>query len=319
MKAPLSLLLIVAALLLGAIPASAQTFTYGSMGPAYSGIQGCGGCSWFQASVSSGPSYAAPADGTITTFRMRMGDLSASVEDVTFIVVRPSGGAQYTIVHRTPITSLTGKPANSIAEIPVSLAVKAGDTVGIEYQTNKVAVGWNPGTGSPNDKQLNSNGTALNTPFTPGAPLSPTRLNLEVVLDDGKVAPPPTVPDTTAPILTGFKSKNSKFKVNSRGAIVAKSTPKGTSFGLTLSEAASVKFTVQLAKQKKGRTTYKTVQSFTRILGAGASSTAYSGRYRNSKKQKKTLTPGKYKVTAIPTDSAGNAGSTGSAKFTVLK
>lgn len=311
--------------LLVAAPADATLTTFGAMSPPYSGSNGCGGCSWFQDGVSSGPSYAAPVAGTVTSFRMRIGDASTDPESAVVTVVRPLGGGQFEIVHRTAPFDLSNRPAGSVVEFPVSIPVEAGDTFGFEYSTSKFLALWVPSDGTSGDLMWQTNSIALNAPWTPSSSIAPRRLNLEITVDDGvepPVTPPtsgggsPTPPaaDTTAPIISGLKSKYKKFKVLS-GA--PKSVRKGTAFQLALSEAASTKFAVQLAVKKQRKTIWKTVTAVTKALPAGSNSVKFSGKYKAGTKTKR-LKAGKYRVLATATDAAGNAGTAVSAKFSVV-
>jgi hypothetical protein len=95
-------------------------------------------------------------------------------------------------------------------------------------------------------------------------------------------------PDTTAPALTRAKAKRGK---------------KSVKVSFRLSEAARVKATV-----KRGRKTVKTIR--TKLLDAGSHSVTY---------KPKRLSSGKYSVSLVATDGAGNASKAVKKTFKVPK
>jgi hypothetical protein len=306
-----------------AAAASAATTTFGSLSPDYTGSGlGCYGCEYFQTTVSSGPSYAAPYDGTITEFHMQTGTAPDPTEAVQLTVIRSTGTNQFQLVSATPLTNISSTPAHSIAKIPANLTVKAGDTIGMKYQTSKTKGVYSPSGGTVADQVRHWGGTyteGSTYTTTVGDIFSSNRMNLEAVLSYTP-PPPPVTKDTTVPVISALKSKYAKFRVNSKGVVISAKTPKGTKFTFSASEPAKVTLAVLRAvkSKKTKKTTFKLVHTFTRNAALGANSLAYSGRYRDAKKKKRLLKPGKYKITATPVDAAGNVGVPVSAKFTLI-
>jgi hypothetical protein len=116
-----------------------------------------------------------------------------------------------------------------------------------------------------------------------------------------------------------LSSKNAKFRVNTKGAVISKTKPKGTTIKFSTSEDAKLTFSItrSVKSSKTKKTTYKIVKSFSRSAKAGDNSFSFSGRYRDAKGKKRALAPGKYKLTATPTDAAGNVGLPRSISFTI--
>lgn len=300
--------------------AIAATANFGALAPAYSGSGvGCGGCGIFQV-TSSGPSYQAPKSGVITAFRMRIGDAPLNTETVAPVVVRALGSGQYKVVARMAAQNLFGVTPQSILEIPANIPVQEGDHIGNEYWTSNVAGAWPNNSGFTSaDFSRSTDSTAVDTPFTPSIPINTSRLNLEAVLE--YTDPPAASPaDTTPPTIAALKSKNARFRVAAKGAVIAKAPPKGTVFNFTLSEIATVRFTVLKAVKQDGKTIWRKITTFTRLQTAGPGSLRFSGRYRRAGQRGKSLAAGRYRLSAIATDAAGNsAAAPAVAGFTILR
>jgi hypothetical protein len=135
-----------------------------------------------------------------------------------------------------------------------------------------------------------------------------------------------TVVDTTPPVLSGLALTHKTFRVAKR-----KPRPKGTTIRFSLSEAASVKFTVtqRLPGRRKGKrcvaptkklrhakhcTRTITLGGFTRSGNAGPSSIPFNGRINGRK-----LKPGSYTLTASPTDLSGHHGLPAAVAFKIVK
>jgi CSLREA domain-containing protein len=135
-----------------------------------------------------------------------------------------------------------------------------------------------------------------------------------------------TVVDTVPPVLSSLSLAHKTFAVAKR-----KPPPKGTRISFSLSEPASVKFTViqRLPGRRKGKrcvaptrklrhakhcTRTKTLGSFTRSAAAGRSSLPFNGRIAGRK-----LKPGSYSLTASPTDPSGNHGLPAGVAFKIVK
>ena len=87
--------------------------------------------------------------------------------------------------------------------------------------------------------------------------------------------------------------------------------PRGTRVRFGLSEAASVRFT--LRRRSGGRP----IGSFARSAGAGANSVRFSGRLR-VRGRTLSLAPGRYRLTLVATDAAGNRSAARGVPFRVV-
>jgi hypothetical protein len=87
--------------------------------------------------------------------------------------------------------------------------------------------------------------------------------------------------------------------------------PRGTRVRFGLSDAASVRFT--LRRRSGGRP----IGSFVRSAGAGANSVRFSGRLR-VRGRTLSLAPGRYRLTLVATDAAGNRSAARRVPFRVV-
>ncbi|MEA2426923.1 MAG: hypothetical protein QOF37_551 [Thermoleophilaceae bacterium] len=147
----------------------------------------------------------------------------------------------------------------------------------------------------------------------------------------------PGTPGQVGQILDQLALSNTKFRALGSGGPVAarKRAPLGTTVTYTLTEAASVAFTVQKSAQGhrkgskcvsgrprkvKGRKTprkctlFKRAGGFTRQSQAGVNHFTFTGRIRGRK-----LKPGAYRLVAVATDAAGRHSAALRAKFIVVK
>jgi hypothetical protein len=141
--------------------------------------------------------------------------------------------------------------------------------------------------------------------------------------------------DTTRPNLRLVASRR-RFRVGraampARGNAIAaaKKAPQGTTLTLTLSEPAQVRFEVLLRAtgRRVGKRCVKPTRAnrkrctrlvskgrFTRSAPAGRSRVKWSGRIG-----RKALNRGRYLLRAVPTDTAGNKGTTRSLAITIVR
>jgi len=119
-------------------------------------------------------------------------------------------------------------------------------------------------------------------------------------------------PDRTAPVVSVLRSANARFRAGARAtALIAatKKSPVGTTFGLRLTERA----TLVLQFRRKGNS--RVLGTIVRVaLGPGAVSVPFSGRVGTTR-----LTPGTYRVTATAIDGAGNRSKAVSVSFKVVR
>jgi hypothetical protein len=139
-------------------------------------------------------------------------------------------------------------------------------------------------------------------------------------------ADPAPTPDTTKPTITGLSFKPKAFRAAAPGAKSG-----GTKISFRLSEAATVRFTIQRrARGRKAgrkcvapRPSNRNARSCVRWLKvrgqiertgvAGSNSFRFTGRLAGRK-----LAPGSYSVVSIATDAAGNRSAVGSRAVSVL-
>jgi hypothetical protein len=144
--------------------------------------------------------------------------------------------------------------------------------------------------------------------------------------------PPPANPKPDPiPVISAFTLRSGTFRIGPRPAGAPAKVKTGTAFTVTLSEAATVTFTIE--KRTVGRRVAGTCRAataanasrpscvrfvfagrITRSLAAGATITAFTGKAGTRK-----LTVGSYRVTAVAVDSATQQSSPRSATFKVVR
>ena len=155
-----------------------------------------------------------------------------------------------------------------------------------------------------------------------------------VVVDPPVVIVPPVViaplpvRDTVPPALSKVSLSPSTFRVSSRSTATSAKAPKGSSIRFTLSEKAKVVVTIKAVrggitvgkscvapsrKHPRGKRCDRTVGTLTRAVEpAGSDRIAFSGRIG-----RKALARGRYIVSLVATDAAGNRSPAKTAKFTI--
>ena len=138
-------------------------------------------------------------------------------------------------------------------------------------------------------------------------------------------------PDATAPVISGVRVTNKRFRVGaSRTALSARRAKRGTAFVFTLSESARTTIAIaqRLPGRKKGKkcvkprkglkkrcTRFVAKVALTRTKAVqGVNRVAYTGRTR-----KGALKPGRYRATLRATDAAGNRSKARTVNFTVVR
>jgi hypothetical protein len=224
--------------------------------------------------------------------------------------------------------------------------------MGLGHFTNTLD-DFDPGTASISD---NVDGfyspPALNVYQAADQEASPVRLNLRVTVEpdfdkdgfgdetqdlcttDPTRQTPCFFADTAGPVITQFSSKWKRFRIKTKGAVIAQRAHPGTIIRLNLSEAANVTFTISKAFRgkitkgvckKAGRsnrknrrcTKYILVKTFMLNLASGHNEFFFSGRYRDAKGKVGTLRPGPFRMSATAVDGAGNTGVTEYAAFKI--
>jgi hypothetical protein len=94
----------------------------------------CFGTEWdvLQAGRASGPSYAVPSDGVLTSWSFQASSTSGQTTHMRMRVFRPTGTPhQYTVVADGSSVLQTIPPASGLHTFPTGISVRAGDFVGI--------------------------------------------------------------------------------------------------------------------------------------------------------------------------------------------
>jgi CSLREA domain-containing protein len=144
---------------------------------------------------------------------------------------------------------------------------------------------------------------AVSATLTPLARATTYHYRLVAVSEDGTVIGEDrtvtTAKDKKAPVLTKVSMSPKVFRVDGTGKpeTAVKAAKKGTSFHFTLSEAARVVFTIRTATKKN-----KLVARFARTSKSGKNTKTFSGRIGKHKR----LSVGRYRVTLVAADAAGN-------------
>lgn len=324
-------------------------------GSNFEGNHGGAGSSGFNSMIVQkaihGASTALPANGVVVRWRV----LGAPTGSYQMRVLAPSG-SEYKVLRSSAVESVTaegGAPIASISSFATRLPVPAGSYLALATPTAQ-------------PESIPSSGSALSKVNNAGdgatVPSLPTNVSNFELAYDADVEPdadgdgygditqdacptdastqgpcPPTSstttrpPPTGVPVVTVFTVAPSAFSVNPAGPALAaaKAPARGAKLKLTLSEPATVAFTIEMKVAcKTGRKAsrcrpWKAVHSFplTRSLPSGRSSIPFSGRYPTGqgKAMIRTLAPGSYRIAAVPTNAARVAGKPVRATFTVVR
>jgi hypothetical protein len=305
---------------------------------------GCGfACLYIQKSIEGHPT-AAPIDGVVVRWRL----LGASTGTYHVRVIAPTGSNEYKILHSSDAGTVTSEPqlTERISTFETRLPIPAGGYVALATPVSP-QLGFRSGGGSYED---------INDHVADGSVVPATGTTTGQFLYDADIEPdadhdgygdvtqdacasdastqgacPPVVieppkPTSKKPAISDFKAKPTSFRIKPGGAVVSRRHPAhaGTTLSLTLSEAASVAFSVERhvpckpgAKKVKHCPRWVAIHSFKRTLKKGKGSVAYSGRYKAGGKVQ-SLPPGPYRVTAVPTSEAGISGNPARTALTVV-
>jgi hypothetical protein len=329
-------------------PAAANAaVTIGQVNPAVPGSLSCNpGEAWTQSRSAGVVVDTAPRDGVIVSWSVRAAAGAGQVGQLNTLSQAGNPGAvTYTIQGRSDVQTLTGGALNTFAtRLPIRAGqrigyfIPSGNTQGCTYDgvqnPNEVAAG--PTTGAPGGTFNDLDGS------------SQKFLNLSASLEGdadgdgfgdetqdkcpgqagpngGCVSTTGGGSDTQKPNFGNLAFSASTFKAAGSGPAFTsrkkkKHYPTGTKVSYSLSEAASVKFTVQRktsgrkvsgkckAKTKKNRfkpkcTLWKSVRgSFTVSGKAGKNSFTFRGRIGGRK-----LRAGSYRLSGVATDPSKNA------------
>ncbi|MBV9817544.1 MAG: hypothetical protein JOZ07_04255 [Solirubrobacterales bacterium] len=328
--------------------AASQTVTLGSTsGTPNQNICPAGtNCTYLTFSSGSTPALQVPFDGTVTGFSVNSGSSGGTVR---LRVLRPAGGGQYTGAGTSASDTLADGP-NSFS---TSLAVKAGDLLGLDNATSALLFDtssiepdvqyFQPGladdqTGAPGQVEggyrllLSATVQAAATPTTTGTTPGTTGPTTTSRTTSTNTTPtsPPTPPSRThrTPRLSGVHQSHASWSEPSKAG--GKSGPVGTTFSFQLNEAAQVQlhFYQQLPGRRVGggcvapTASNHARRACTRLLlrgglsprgSAGSNQVAFRGRLTGGT----VLAPGHYAL-LITATSAGRRSGVARLAFTIL-
>lgn len=275
-----------------------------------------------------GVATAAPANGVIVRWRLRS---TAGDADIALKVLHAETPTSWRVTGTSDplqqrVTSLPVMQANT--RIPIQF----GDHIGLVSSTAQHhAFYMRPGAGDVGYMNPAPADGAAAPPFLNVYSNGDLLYNADVEADtdadgfgdqtqDGCPTDAAEQGACPKPVISGFKSKRKKFRVDPKGSVIRASAAKGTTISLSLSKASSVQYVVsmKLKGKRKGRscvkrtaknrrakncTYFSVVHFFKQDLAAGTSSFKYSGRYARGRRVKQ-LKPGTYRVTAVPTSTA---------------
>lgn len=168
-----------------------------------------------------GAQVTVPFDGTVTRWRT----IAASGGAFRIRVLRPDGGGQYVLAGASASATPTGPGVDTFA---TSLAVKAGDLIGIENLAKTAKLGYATPPGSKYRVWFGFSGEGAST-ATVGSSFEYAQelgFNVDVERPDGVVPPPasPAPQTCLVPALKGKKLKAAKKKIRAAGCKVGKVT-----------------------------------------------------------------------------------------------
>lgn len=285
-----------------------------------------------QRTAESGSLTTVPANGQITDWAFRGDAGGLKPKSWTLRVLRPVGGSMQAVGSSPPVilknrvleaSLLAGSPIHLASPIPVQAGDRIGVTVTSEAQNVDFAT-------------VDTDGSSTYDVFGPvpegstqkplGSGTGELFLNATVQAPD---APAPLPADTVAPTLSSFAISPTKFVAANTGPALI-SARVGADVFYRLSEAATTSFTVERgspgskhgkkcgkARPKGGAkpcTRYSVIKPSLSDPGdAGLNSVRFMGRLG-----KKALKPGKYRLSAIAIDAAGNRSKPRTVAFRVV-
>ncbi len=299
------------------------------------------GCTYVQRTLP-GRTTVAPYDGIIVRWRARIAG-SARLEVAHYTAT----GTAFRVAISEPIAGLA---TSQTATASTRLAIRAGDHIGIQ-RPGPTQILHHTVPGSDADFWIEGGtNTFSTTPEPPDgdgehAPLFNADVERDADRDgfgdesqdgcptNGTVQGPcPVAADKTTPVLSVGFSRTVFRAAGSGPSISAKRKPIGTKVSFTLSEPGSVKFTVQRKtrgrkvgrkcvkpkrsnRRKKACTRWATVRgSFTLPGKAGKNEFTFRGRMGGRK-----LRAGRYRLSSVGTDAAGNSSTVKRRGFRIVR
>ena len=343
------LLLVVFCVLFVLVPTTANASTV-VLGGAHPGepATSCGPSTWIQEATGATP-YTVPAGyGVITSWAVKIGSQAGGYQ---LKIVRTSAVlGTYPVIAQTDVQNLAASVPATRASFPVRMPVQPGDMLSLRTATANSSCLVPETTAQIHFSGPGSDPQPGTNVLLQGSGVSNTRLNVEATVEsdgdgDGfgddtqdqcptdKTTQGPCPPDVTGPVISAVSATNAKFAVDSAASARKKKSapPKGTTIRYSLSETATVTFSVDRKttgrkkgdgctkktrknRKKKHCTLYSKSGSFTQAGVAGANSKYFPGRIAN-----KTLKPGTYRITLTAADAAKNAAKPASITVKIVK
>jgi hypothetical protein len=300
-----------------------------------------------------GASTAAPYDGVVVRWRV----LAAPAGDYRIRVLGPGGGTGYKVLRSSAAETVGSDGQLSLKTFESRLPIPSGGYVGLAPPpfTGPQDVLAAPGATytQVNDGPDGSEGDFAGYSSISGEALYDADIEPDADHDgygditqdacptdastQGVCPPAPEAgqpPSSSSPpgigrppVISGFKATPKRFRVTGKSHTPSHKPRGGTTLSLRLSEAASVVFDLEKKASCKSATharaakrcaKWTQARAFSRDLAAGPSSISYSGRYRRRGKVQ-SLAPGAYRMSAIPTDTAGRMGAAAQIALTVVR
>jgi hypothetical protein len=285
-----------------------------------------------QASAATGSStvITVPGPGAITGWRFVGGATGESKATFALRVLRLEADELRAVSSSPPVENVNG--GGSLITLASPLRVQAGDLIGVTIFGEGNSGGPYVATVDASGGLYRTAGTALPDGTSFGFVNSEDEellLNAEVQLDTGPPPPPPTA-DTTMPVLSGLTIAPAKFVAANTGPGLI-SAKVGAQLSYKLSEMARTTLTVEralpgfrkgkscVAKRPNGaakpcRRYAKVNGSLTHDGAAGLNSLRFMGRIGN-----KSLKEGRYRLSAVAADAAGNSSEPQRLSFKIVK
>lgn len=209
---------------IGPVPAAAETVTVGSpLTGSFTKVTYC-----IPLCISANSKLAAPDaqvtvpfDGTLTRWRTIEGEGGA----FRIRVLRPDGAGEYALAGTSSSETPVGPGIDTFA---TSLAVKAGDLVGLENLSTAAKIGTVLPAGSEYHVWYGSLPEGANTSSATSDFAHPGQeIGFNADVERSSITPPPPTPPTsqcTVPSLKGKKLKAAKKKIRAAGCKVGKVT-----------------------------------------------------------------------------------------------
>ncbi len=294
-----------------------------------------------------------PAAGGGSTFARVSDTVTIGADEGlwTFPARLPIGAGGYVALVPPPFaiqTTFQATPAGATyttvndAAVGASTALGAGTAGAFLYDADIEPDADHDGYGDLTQDQCPTDSTTHDA--CPLPPIQPPGAGIPAGGTPGGGTPATGTPATGTPVratparLTSFRLRHRRFRVNRKGPVARSSASRrahaGTTFDVTLSGAARVRFTVKRlstgvisggtcrARHGKARgrrcTVAKTLHRFASKRPAGASAVVYAGRYR-SRGRTRTLAAGRYRVEAAILLASGAVGRARSVTATVVR